>query len=83
MEEERKPYGGFQQFMEQEGCAAMHEWNRQRIQAAETELKEFMAKFQKYENSNDPQAKTYYEMGIKMRQDDIDIMKKFFEKYGR
>ena len=85
MENERKPYGSFTEFMKQEGYAAMYEQDRQRIQAAETELEKFMEKFKKYADSEDLVVKNYYEIGVKWRQKDVDFMKKFltdFKKNG-
>ena len=75
--DERKPYGGFSEFMKQEGNAAMYEQNRQKIQAAEIELNEFVEKFKQYANSEDLPAKNYYESGIKWRRKDLEFMKKF------
>src|SRR3989338_4351651 len=83
MENERKPYGGFAEFMKQEGNAAMYEQNRQKIQAAEIELEEFIKKFERYGDQDNPQQKTYYEMGMKMRQEDIEFMKKFLTNFTK
>jgi len=63
--------------MKQEGYAAMYEQNRQKIQAAEIELKEFIERFGKYANGEDLRAKNYYDGGVKWRQKDLEFMKKF------
>ena len=56
----------------------MQEWDRNKIKKAEDELESFKAQYQKYAESRDGKERKHYEMGIKLRQEDLEFLKKYF-----
>ncbi len=80
MNEQMPQYKSFGEFAKKEIEPKMEELDREKIKKAENELAEFQQKYQKYADSAVSGERQYYERGIKLRQEDLAFLRKYFDK---